>query len=206
MGARRGRGPAPSPGSRGTILRQFFRRPREVGAVHPSSRALGDAVAAAVRWPQRGCVVEAGPGDGAITERLLAVRPAGVRFLAVELNPECAAALSRRLADVEVVVDDVANLTTICEREGLGRPAVVVATLPWSLLPRDRQRQLAKALVSALAPGGELLFYIYVQALPFWERSTFARIIRPRFARMERETVVWKNLPPAVVVACRDRR
>ncbi len=206
MGAEAGKQPARSPRTRSTILRQFVQNPREVGSLHPSSRSLGDAVAAAVRWPEGGLVVEAGPGDGAITERLLAAKPAGVRLLAVELNPDCASALRARIPDVEVVVDDLANLVEICERKGLDRPAAIVATLPWSVLPRERQRVLAEAILSALAPGGQLLFYIYVQAIPFWRRSPFARILASRFSVMDRGAILWKNLPPAVVLDCRGLR
>lgn len=189
-----------------TILRAFVRNPREVGAVRRSSRTLGDALANTVRWPVRGTVVEAGPGDGAVTESLVAAKPDGVRFLAVELNPACAKALKARLPEVHVVVDDLANLASICEREQAGRPEVVVATLPWSLLPRNRQLRLANAMLGALAPGGQLLFYIYAQALPFWRRSPFARIIASRFAKVEESPVIWKNLPPAIVVSCRGLR
>ena len=189
-----------------TILREFVRNPREVGAVRRSSRALGDTLANAVRWPAGGTVVEAGAGDGAVTESLLAAKPDGVRFLAVELNPTCAEALRTRLPDVRVIVDDLVNLPAICDREEVGRPDVVVATLPWSLVPRDRQLRLSNAMLAALAPGGQLLFYIYAQALPFWRRSPFARILESRFARVEQGTVIWKNLPPAVVVDCRGLR
>lgn len=192
--------------ARNTILRAFVRNPREVGAVRRSSRFLGDALASAVRWPPDGAVVEAGPGDGAITESLVAARPKDVRFLAVELNPECAEALRARLPDVRVVVDDLANLASICEREGLGPPEVVVATLPWSLLARERQLELADAILAALAPGGQLIFYIYAQTLPLWRRSPFARIIGERFRRVEQGSIIWKNLPPAIIVNCRGLR
>ena len=189
-----------------TILREFVRNPRQVGAIRRSSRFLGEALATAVRWRSGGTVVEAGPGDGAITERLVAAKPEQVRFLAVELSPNCAEALKVRLPAVQVIVDDLVNLPAICEREQIGQPDVIVATLPWSLLPRDRQLLLANAMLSALAPGGQLLFYIYAQALVFWRHSPFARILETRFRIVERRTVIWRTLPPAVVVDCRGLR
>ena len=190
----------------GTILRQFVARPREVGAIRRSSPALGAAMARAVHWPEDAAVIEAGPGDGGITESLLAEKPEAAPFVAVELNPACAAALSRRLPGVRVVLDDLANLPAICAREGIGPPGVVVATLPWSLLAPERQQTLLQAILAALAPGGQLLFYIYLQALPFWRRSAFAKLLETRFGIIEHGRIIWRNLPPAVVFDCRGLR
>lgn len=189
-----------------TIFRQFVARPREVGALRRSSPALGIALASEVRWPERAAVIEAGAGDGAITEHLLAAKPSRTPFLAVELNPACAEALRRRIPEVRVVEDDLANLGAICARENVGEVGVVVATLPWSVIPEDKRIRMLEAIVGTLAPGGQLLFYIYVQALPFWRRSPFARVLRRSFGRIERGSVVWKNVPPAVVYSCREVR
>ena len=203
-----GGGPGTAGGGRvdSTILRQFVARPREIGAVRRSSPALGIAMAEAVRWPERAAVIEAGAGDGAITEHLLAAKPRETPFLAVELNQTCAHALARRIPDVRVVVDDLANLCSICAREKVGEVGVVVATLPWSVIPEDKQVRMLEEIVGTLSPGGQLLFYVYIQALGFWRRSPFAQILRERFRTIERGSVVWKNVPPAVVYDCRDIR
>ena len=189
-----------------TILRQFVARPREIGAVWRSSPALGIAMAEAVRWPETAAVIEAGAGDGAITEHLLAAKPPGAPFLAVELNRRCAHELARRLPDLKIVVDDLANLSAICAREKVGEVGAVVATLPWSVVPQDRQTAMLEAILETLAPDGQLLFYIYIQALPFWGRSPFARLLHESFETIEHGSVVWKNVPPAVVYDCRDLR
>lgn len=186
-----------------TIFRQFVTKPREVGAIRRSSPALGVAMAEAVRWPANAAVIEAGPGDGAITEHLLAAKPAGTPFLAVELNEMCAHALERRIPDLRVVVDDLANLCAICANEEVGDVGAVVATLPWSVIPEDKQTSMLEAILETLGPDGQLLFYIYIQALPFWRRSPFARLLHASFETIEHGSVVWKNVPPAVVFSCR---
>ncbi len=189
-----------------TILRQFVARPREIGAVWRSSPALGIAMAEAVRWPEEAAVVEAGPGDGAITEHLLAAKPAETPFLAVELNQTCAHELARRLPGLRIVVDDLANLCSICAREKVGEVGAVVATLPWSVVPEDKQTEMLEAILETLGSDGQLLFYIYIQALPFWRRSPFARRLQESFETIEHGSVVWKNVPPAVVFSCRGLR
>ena len=183
-----------------TIFRQFVTKPREVGAIRRSSPALGVAIAEAVRWPGDAAVIEGGPGDGAITEHLLAAKPPGAPFFAVELNRECAHALERRIPDLRVVVDDLANLGAICAREEVGEVGVVVATLPWSVIPEEKRTRMLEAILETLSPGGQFLFYIYLQAPPF------ARLLRERFETIEHGSVVWRNVPPAVVFSCRGLR
>jgi len=189
-----------------TIFRQFVTKPREVGAIRRSSPALGIAIAEAVRWPDDAAVIEAGPGDGAITEHLLAAKPPGTPFFAVELNRQCAHALELRIPDLKMVVDDLANLCSICAREEVGEVGAVVATLPWSVVPERKRTGMLAAILETLSPDGQFLFYIYVQALPFWRRSPFARLLHESFETIEHGSFVWKNVPPAVVFACRGPR
>ncbi len=186
------------------ILREFVTRPREIGALAASSPTLGRAVAAHVRWAPESAVVEAGPGSGAITEFLVEGKPKDAAFLAVELNPTLAAALARRLPEVAVVEGDLSDLPAICASRGVSRVGTVVATLPWSLLPEERQRALLDSIVDVLDPGGSLVFYIYLHALPLWRRSLFARLLRERFETVEEAGAVWRNVPPALVFACKN--
>ncbi len=190
------------PGDAG-FLREFVARPREIGALAPSSPALGRAVAACVPWSPGSAVVEAGPGSGAITEFLAAEKPEEGTFFAVELNPTLAAALSKRMPDLEVVVGDLRNLREICEERGVTRVGTVIATLPWSVLREDRRRELLESIVEVLEPGGRLVFYIYLHALPIWRRSLFARLLKARFETVEGRQTVWANFPPAAVFVCR---
>ena len=198
--------PAAGAPARNTVLRQFLARPRQVGAVRASSPQLGQAIARAVDWPDHGSVVEAGAGDGAITEVLVEEKPDDLRLMAVEVNPICAEAFRRRLPEVHLVVDDLARLPEICAAEGLPPPAVVVATLPWSVLSRERQEAALDGVCRSLPPDGQFIFFVYLHALPLWSRTGFARAIRRRFRSVRRTETIWRNVPPAAVFACRSRR
>jgi len=185
------------------FLREFVTRPREVGALAPSSPALGKAVAECVPWSAKTAVVEAGPGDGAITEFLVENKPDDATFFAVELNPQLASTLAERLPEVPVVVGDLCDLPQMCADRGLDEVDAVVATLPWSVLSETKQRALLDGITGVLAPGGRLVFYVYLHALPFLRRSLFVKLIRERFETMEEQLTVWRNIPPAVVFSCR---
>lgn len=76
--------------------------------------------------PQQGdVVVEIGPGEGALTGDLLA---SGCRVIAVEIDPEAAAAVERRFGgEVEIIRDDIlkTDLTGIAARHGAERLRVI---------------------------------------------------------------------------------
>ena len=135
------------------FLREFVSRPREVGAIAASSPALGRAVAACVPWSPGGAVVEAGPGDGAITGFLLAEKPKDATFLAVELNPQLASTLAERMPEATVVVGDLGNLPKICGDRGVERVDAVVATLPWSLLSGGKAAGVARRHPGSFGTG-----------------------------------------------------
>ena len=107
----------------------------------------------------------------------------------------CAEALRRRLPEVHLVVDDLARLPEICAAESVPRPKVVVATLPWSVLTRERQEAALDGVCRSLPPGGQFVFFVYLHAVPFWRRTGFARSIRKRFGVVERTETVWRNVP-----------
>ncbi|HSZ73188.1 MAG TPA: hypothetical protein VK779_00090, partial [Rhizomicrobium sp.] len=52
------------------FLRALIARPKNVGAIAPSSPALARAIAAQVDPAREGTVLELGPGTGVITEAL----------------------------------------------------------------------------------------------------------------------------------------
>ena len=70
-----------------------------------------------------GPIVEIGPGDGALTARLVGLRRP---LTAVEIDPRCAARLRRRLPGVDVVVGDFLTYRLPT------RPHVLVGNLPFS--------------------------------------------------------------------------
>jgi 16S rRNA (adenine1518-N6/adenine1519-N6)-dimethyltransferase len=95
-----------------------------------ADRHILDRIAAAAELDPQDTVVEVGPGRGALT-RLLVAQAA--RVVAVELDPELAAALPARLghpSNLTVVVAD-ARTVDIASLVGPDRPYKVVANLPY---------------------------------------------------------------------------
>jgi phosphatidylethanolamine/phosphatidyl-N-methylethanolamine N-methyltransferase len=126
-----------------SIMRAFLRGPRLTSAIAPSSATLAQAMTAGLDLHRADLVVELGSGTGAITDAIRR-RPAPVtRLIAVELNPVFARRLTDRYShrSVEVVQGSPEGLATL-----LPDPVdVIVSGLPWTVMPRERQRRILDA-------------------------------------------------------------
>lgn len=178
------------------FLREFCRDPMRVGAVAPSGRRLADVVAGAV--PAGGSVIELGPGTGAVTAGIRRRGPR--RHLAVEINPRLAGLVAGRWPDVEVVCADAADLGGLT----VARDAdTVVSSLPWAVLPEERQHTTLRVIREVLADDGCFTTYAYVHALWVPAARRLASLLAGTFADVAVSPVVWANLPPAVVYRAR---
>lgn len=187
------------------FLGAFVRAPIATGAIAPSSQALAERMVEGLGLGGARTVVEAGPGTGAFTGAILAACAPDALVVAVELNADFAARLTRRYPQVHVVHDSVERLPALLR--GLGRPHadVVVCGLPWAILDASRQRRLLAGIAGGLKEGG--LFatfgYLHCAALPGTHR--FRSLLDQDFVLVGASAVVWQNLPPAIVYRSRRR-
>src|SRR5260370_12429366 len=70
------------------FARNFFRHPRMLGSIVPSSRFLIKQLLEPIDWAHARVIVEYGPGGGGITAEILRrIRP-DANLIAIETNPE----------------------------------------------------------------------------------------------------------------------
>ncbi|MFI7209767.1 class I SAM-dependent methyltransferase [Micromonospora maritima] len=185
------------------FLGQFARHPFATGAVLPSGSVLARDITAAVPRTGQPLVVELGPGTGAFT-RTIQQRLAGRgQHLAVELNPDFAAALARRHPTVQVVRADAATLDRVLADRHLPAADVVVSGLPWAAFGAGRQIAVLDAVLRALRPGGAFTTFAYRHALTTRPARRFRRLLTGSFEEVTVGRTVWSNLPPALVYHCR---
>lgn len=176
------------------FMRSMLARPRQVGAVWPTSRRavrdllnMGDLAAART-------VVEFGIGTGVYTQEILGRIGPGATFLAFEIDSSLAAAASRRLRDprLRVIDDSVENVEAYLEGE---KADVIVSSLPFTTFPAPLREDILDLSRRALSPGGVMLVLQYSPKVLPHLRSRFSRI-RRRISPL--------NLPPAFLYACED--
>jgi phosphatidylethanolamine/phosphatidyl-N-methylethanolamine N-methyltransferase len=167
------------------FLKALITRPKSIGAVLPSSPALGAAMARQIT--AHGPVLELGPGTGAITAEILAH---GVTDLTcVEYDAGFAQHLRLRFPQVKVVQGDAFDLD-----QTLTTPqaqfAAVLSGLPLLNFPLAARKRLVDGALARLAPGGVFVQFSYGPQAP---------VAPPPGFGLTRAAVVWANVPPARV-------
>ncbi|HWA88422.1 MAG TPA: rRNA adenine N-6-methyltransferase family protein [Rhizomicrobium sp.] len=177
------------------FLGRMIARPVHTGAIAPSSRALGRAMAAEIDAQSGLPVLELGPGTGVVTEALLERGVAPERLTSIEYDAQFASLVQRRFPKVRVIQGDAFDLDktlgdldkTLGPREPL---AAVVSSLPLINFPVPMRLALLDNIFARLAPGAPFVQFSYRLKPP---------VIPPAGLAVRRAAVVWPNLPPARV-------
>jgi phosphatidylethanolamine/phosphatidyl-N-methylethanolamine N-methyltransferase len=189
--------PSAEPAGTALFLKRWLRRPLAMGAVMPSGRLLGEAMAAtALREIQGrdGHVIELGAGTGEITKALLAAGIPPERLALVERDPELASFLRRHFRGPRIIEGDAARLPRLLAANDVGQVAAVVSGLPLLSLPAEVVNGIVHGVFEALPRGGALVQFTYGPKPPV-----------PRTLRENLHLVgthgrrIWRNVPPAVV-------
>ncbi len=175
------------------FLSRLASAPREIGAVAPSSRRLGLAMAAELPDQHQICV-ELGGGTGSLTRALLSAGLPRENLIVIERDARLAAHLRKRFRGVRVIRGEAQELTALLRAEGIGPVDAIVSGLPLRSLPRHVGSAIAAESFTALRQGGVFIQFTY-WLLPPVSRATAAQLSIVGAARRW----VWGNLPPATV-------
>lgn len=177
------------------LLEQWFHAPKCIGAIAPSSQRLARVLADWAPLPAMGhCVLELGPGTGAVTEALFDRGIAPEQLLAIETTPALAALLRGRFPRARIIQGDARELFTLTHRalavgEGIGS---VVSSLPLRHFSAADTASIARQIHALLPPAGRWIQFTYhLRNGQPPERTAFRTI---------HSDVVWLNVPPARVL------
>jgi phosphatidylethanolamine/phosphatidyl-N-methylethanolamine N-methyltransferase len=189
-----------------TFVNRAARQPSRVGAVLPTSRYVARAVAAVVPSFGAPTVLELGPGTGALSGPIQRRLPEAARHLAVEIDPKMVDYLHRTKPWLEVIEGDVTHLRKLLDEIGVDQVDAVISSIPWTLLPPDKQRELLQQAASVMAPNGVFTTVTYLTTL--WRPTTraFVESLHDTFDEVLPRTAIWRNVPPARIYACRRPR
>jgi phospholipid N-methyltransferase len=144
------------------FFKRFLQRPFQVASIVPSSKALVERVASKIDFNRARVIAEYGPGEG-VHSREIARR---IRDDATLLLFEVDAALSRDLARqfahdrrVHVINGDAATITDELDQRGLGECDYIVSGIPFSILEKNKKRDLLQRTYDALRPGASFIIY-----------------------------------------------
>lgn len=200
--------------------RQFREQFHTTGAIAPSGRFLGRALARYVggqpEHPQR--LLEVGPGTGAVTSHIVKRMAPGDSLDLVELNTEFVRRLNERFA-AEPAFQRVADRAQVfhCRLEELTPTEgydLIISGLPLNNFSVADVQCILAAYAQLLRPGGVLSFFEYVairkaraivSSAPERERLRgIGRAMDGLLGPYEiKRDCIWPNLPPAWVHHCR---
>jgi phospholipid N-methyltransferase len=156
--------PIPSRTRTGDALlfaRNFFRHPRMLGSIVPSSRFLIKQLLQPIDWNQARVIVEYGPGVGVITAEILRRMRSDAVLIAIEMNPDFVTHLRSALPDgrLQVVEASAESVVEILARFGHGKANYIISGIPFSTIPADMRERILRNTSEALAPGGTFLVF-----------------------------------------------
>lgn len=168
------------------FLKSWLRAPMRVGAVAPSSRQLGDAMARLVPKEGNGAVIELGGGTGVVTASLLRSGLDAGRLVVVERDPELHRHLKERFPGLRVLLGDAAKLGEVLKPLGIRKVDAVVSGLPLLSIPKPVQDQVLEQVLALLAPGAPMIQYTYGPMSPvdrrrFKLKGTVAKRVAANF-------------------------
>ncbi len=172
------------------FLRGLLARPKNVGAIAPSSPALAKAIAQQIDPSIPGPVLELGPGTGVVTEALIDRGVAPERITAIEYDADFAKLVAQRFPKVHVVRGDAFDLKKTLGNGNGEAFAAIVSGLPLLNHPVERRRALIEGALVKLKPGAPYVQFSY---------GTKPPIPAPVGTTVKRAALVLMNLPPARV-------
>ena len=161
-----------------TFARNFFKNPRMLGSIIPSSRWLVEQLLRDVRWSEARLFVEYGPGVGTISKEILKRMRPDATLVAIELNEEFVRVLKKEFTDHRFTVfhRSAVDVNEVLREMGLPKADYVIAGIPFSIMTdKDREAVLRNAH-TALRDDGVLLVYNFSTRVRIDMRRIFGKV------------------------------
>ena len=182
----------------GNILlfaRNFFRHPRMLGSIVPSSRFLIKQLLEPINFGRARVIVEYGPGVGVITAEVLRRMRSDAVLVAIEMNPDFVSYLRGAFTDkrLRVVEGSAESVDEILHRFGYTHADYIISGIPFSTIPAPLRERILNKTRDLLEPGGAFLVYQFSTRVLRDLKRTFGYVGR-RFEPL--------NLLPAHLFIC----
>lgn len=179
------------------FLKQFLKDRQMVGAVHPSTRFLGERMIENINFDEVKLIVELGPGTGVFTDLIIEKMHPDSKLLVFELNDEFYTQLAHRINDRRVqIIHDSAEFISkyLTQEEQEQKVDVVISSLPLTVFPESLRKKVVDVAYDCLKEEG-----IYRQ----FQYSLHARkLLESKYRKVSIGFTV-RNFPPAFIYTCR---
>ncbi len=183
-----------------SFLQSFFRDRKTIGAVAPTTRAVGQRMARLGGLEHARTVAEFGPGTGAITRELLAAMPPDARLIGFEVYAPFLEQLRADVPDPRFTVlgESAETIREVAAQQAEPGFDAIISSVPFSLIGPDGTRAILRAAAESLRPGGVMVALQY-------HPTYLAPFMRAQFTSVERKVYPW-NIPPVLLLRARNHR
>lgn len=144
------------------FFKRLVKNPRSLGAIVPSSEALGKFIAEQIDVAGSSPLVEIGAGTGSLTQALLRAGVPPSRLYVVELDRALSAYLKSTLpSHVHLITGDACELQNLLPPSIIGNVSTVISGIPMMNLSLETQMALTHSCLSVLKPEGRILQFTY---------------------------------------------
>ncbi len=179
------------------FARNFFRHPRMLGSIIPSSRFLIKQLLQPIDWEKARVIVEYGPGVGGITAEILRRMRPDACLIAIETNPDFVGFLRKTLVDerFHIAQASAADVRQILQQHGHSKANYIISGIPLGAMPQRLRQPILQNTCEALEPGGSFLVYQFTtRVLPDLRR--IFRYVKRKFEPL--------NVLPAHLFFCQQ--
>lgn len=161
------------------FARNFFKHPKMLGSLIPSSPFLTDKLLDQVDWATARTIVEYGPGVGNMTEAILKRMNFNARLIAIEMNGDFVEFLGKSFYDPRLHVEhgSAEDVDKVLARLGYPHADYVVSGIPYSTMPPAVRDAILRRTYQVLRPeGGAFIIYQFTRAVLPYLKQVFGYV------------------------------
>ncbi|MQG21782.1 MAG: methyltransferase domain-containing protein [SAR202 cluster bacterium] len=172
----------------------YMRHPLQLGALFPSSAALGSLMVKHIKPNVQGHILELGPGTGSFTRALIQKGIPENKLVLLERSPEFTSLLQESFPSAKVICGNARNLSEVASELGINTFEQIVSGLPLTAMGPTSRYDICDSAFTMLESGGS-----FVQVTYFPRCSIPNNVITAHSARKTYCGITLRNAPPAFV-------
>ena len=175
-------------------LSNYIRHPLQLGALFPSSAALGSLMVKHINPNVQGHILELGPGTGSFTRALVQKGIPENKLVLLEQSPEFTTLLQKSFPTAKVVCGNAQNLKEVVSELDINTFEHIVSGLPLTAMRPTLRHDICNTAFTMMESGGS-----FVQVTYFPRCSIPNNVITAHPARKLYSGITLRNAPPAFV-------
>ena len=179
-----------------SFIKQYFTKPRTVGAILPSSKYLGAKMVQNINFEDATCIVEYGAGTGVFTRQLVKKRNKNTMLIIFEMNEEFCKSLKNEFKNqpnMYIVNDSAAKIGEYLAKYKQQNASYVVSGLPFASIPKEISIEILTQTKKHIKKEGKFITFQY---------SLLKKDFIGQFFKSIELTREFRNIPPAYVLCC----